>query len=286
MYKLLIVDCPNLYAVCYYSLKGNVSEIPDAFLGILQGIIERDQDITHLFACWDDEVSKKKKENENYKSNRTPKPENFYYAVQPLRQKLTELKIQQYKIEGREADDIIAKIVNAAKIKKFTCVIVSNDSDMYQLIEKDSVEIFNTLKQDWVDYAKFQTLYPGIEPSQFKYILAIKGKASNNIKGVKGVGEVGAIQAIQAYGSLDALYNSDMSKLKGAVIKKLQAGKDDAYASLKEVEFLTDFSLEKATMAEIPATFKIKDESPEVPEADTFQSSSDFSSSNEGEIDL
>jgi DNA polymerase-1 len=178
-----------MYAVLYFSLKGNVSEVPDSFIGMLQGIVEREGDATHLFVCWDDETSKKKIEDESYKAGRQPKPENYHHAVKPLRQKLDDLKIQQYRIKEIEADDVIAKIVNAAKLKGYKCVIVSNDADMYQLIEKDdSVYIFNTMKQDWYDYAKFQKDYPGIEPSQFKYILAIKGKTSNNIKGVPGVG--------------------------------------------------------------------------------------------------
>lgn len=285
--KLLLLDANNLYAVCYYSLKGNVSEVPDSFIGMLQSVIERESDATHLFVIWDDETSKKKIEDQSYKAGRSPKPENYHHAVKPLRQKLHDMKVQQYRVKEIEADDVIAKIVNAAKTKRYKCVIISNDADMYQLIEKDdSVYIYNTLKQDWIDYVKFQMLYPNIEPSQFKYILAIKGKASNNIKGVSGVGEKGAIQAIQAYGNLDALYASDMTKLKGAVIKKLQAGKDEAYASLKKIEFLTDFSLEKPTMAEIPAVFRISNHPSSLVETEVFRSSSDFLSSMEEEIDL
>jgi hypothetical protein len=78
-----------------------------------------------------------------------------------------------------------------------------------------------------------------------------------------------------------------MSKLKGAVIKKLQAGKDDAYASLKKVEFLIDFPMPKTTTPEIPETFRLpKDDLLEVSETDTFQSGSDFSASIEDSIDL
>ena len=266
--KIIIIDANNMYALLYYSpsLKGNVSELPESFIGMLQGICEREQDATHLFVCWDSEESRKKKEDESYKAGRTPKPANYHDAVLPLKQKLEELRVQQYSVPDIEADDIIAKLVSAAKIKGFKCVVVSNDHDFYQFIEKDdSVYLFNTLKQNWFDYAKFQEEYPGIEPSQFKYVLSIMGKGSNNIKGVPGVGEKGAIQAIQAYGSLDALYASDMSKLKGAVVKKLQAGKEEAYASLKKVEFLTDFPLSKPTMAEMPEAFRLpKDNLPEV----------------------
>lgn len=258
MKKLLLIDFSNMYALLYFSLKGNVSELPEAFIGMLQGICERENDSTHLFVCFDSIESRKKREDESYKAGRTPKPANYHDAVEPLKTKLRELRVQLYIVNEIEADDIIAKIVWAAKIKGYKCVIVSNDHDFYQLIEKDdSVYLFNTLKQNWFDYANFQEEYPGIEPSQFKYILAIMGKTSNNIKGVPGVGEKGAIQAIQAYGSLDALYASDMSKLKGAVIKKLQAGKEEAYASLKKVEFLTDFSLSKPTTAEIPEAFQV-----------------------------
>lgn len=255
--KIVVCDGNNLYAVCYFSLKGNTSKLVDSFIGILRGVIEREQEATHLIVCWDSEDSRKKKEDVSYKAGRTPKPENYYDAFYDVQNKLQDEHVQQYAVDDIEADDIIAKVVGAAKKKGYKCVIVSNDKDMYQLIQPDdSCYIFNTVKQTWIDYKKFHEEY-GIEPNQFTYILALQGKVSNNIPGVKGIGEKTALKIIQKYGSIDGLYASDMSELSPKYIEKLTAGKDDAYASLKQVEFLTDFGLPKTTCAEIPNLFRM-----------------------------
>lgn len=257
MKKLILVDANNLYAVTYYSVKGDTTRIIDSFCGILRTVIEREQEATHLFICWDDNESKKKKEDETYKSGRSPKPDNYYDEFYPLQNYLEDNKVQQYVVEDIEADDIIAKIVEAAKRKGYKCVVVSNDKDMYQLIEKnDSVYIFNTVKQTWIDYKKFHAEY-GIEPGQFKYVLALMGKASNNIAGVKGIGEKTAIKAIQKHGDFDTLFNSDFSGISKKFAQKLKDGKDDAYKALKQVEFLTDFRLSKPTCAVIPDLFRM-----------------------------
>lgn len=255
--KLMLVDANNLYAVTYYSLKGDTSRLIDSFIGILRTVIEREPDTTHLFVCWDSEDSRKKKEEQSYKAGRTPKPANYYDKFYELQNRLEDEHVQQYVVDDIEADDIIAKIVNAAKKKGYKCVIVSNDKDMYQLIEKDdSVYIFNTVKQTWIDYNKFHQDY-GIEPHQFKFCLALMGKASNNISGVKGIGEKTAIKAIQAYGDLDKLYSSDFSGISKKFAQRIKDGKDDAYKSLRQVEFLEDFKLPKPTNAVIPNLFRL-----------------------------
>jgi len=256
MNKLILVDGNNLYAIAYYSLKGNTSQLIDTFIGMLRSICEREQDATHMFIAWDSRESRKKKEDEAYKAGRQPKPPNYYNVWQPLQDRLTQEKVQQYQVSGIEADDIIAKIIKAAKKKQCRCVIVSRDKDMYPLLEEDdTVYVYNPVDQDWFDYKKFVNKY-GIKPNQYNYVVALMGKASNNTQGVKGIGERTAFKAIQTYGSLDGLYASDMEEVAKRFRKMLKEGKEDAYKTLKQIAFLEDFQLPKSTYAQMPEIFR------------------------------
>jgi len=256
--KLLILDSNNLYAVTYYALKGDTSKLIDSFIGHLRSIIEKEQDVTHLITCWDSAESRKRKETESYKAGRSPKPENYYNAFEPLQKRLAESKVQLYQEQGVEADDIIAKIVKAARKKSYQCVIVSSDKDMYQLLPDDeqdkSVYIYSPQKAEWFDAKNFIDKY-GIKPSQYKYVKSLMGDASDNIQGVQGVGETTALKAIVAYGSLDGLYSSDFKQVQKRFVKALKEGKEDAYKSLNQVRFIEDFQLAKTTCAELPELF-------------------------------
>jgi len=81
-----------------------------------------------------------------YKQNRPPNPniDRIIYLRQELSKILFELKVDVYKGESLEADDIIGSfVVNYCKptmCKKL--LIVSNDSDLYQLLKYDNSIIF------------------------------------------------------------------------------------------------------------------------------------------------
>lgn len=256
MNKLIIIDGNNLYAIAYYSLKGDTSKLVGSFISMLRSVCEREQDATHMFIAWDSKECRKKREDEAYKAGRQPKPPNYYNAWEPLREKLTQEKVQQYQVSGIEADDIIAKIVKAAKKKQCRCVIVSRDKDMYPLLEEDdSVYVYNPVDQDWFDYRRFVEKY-GIKPNQYEQVVSLMGKASNNTQGVKGIGERTAFKAIKAYGTLDGIYASDMEEVTKRFRQRLKDGKKDAYKTLKQIGFLEDFQLPKSTCAALSEVFK------------------------------
>jgi len=256
MNKIIVVDGNNLYAIAYYSLKGDTSKLVDTFLSMLRGVCEREQDGTHMIIAWDSREIRKKSDDESYKAGRKPKPPNYYNAWDPLLAQLTLEKVQYYQVPGIEADDIIGKIVKAAKKKQCRCVVVSADKDMYPLLEEDdSVYVYNPMTQDWVDYRRFVEKF-GIKPNQYEQVVALMGKASNNTKGVEGVGKQTAFKAIQTYGSLDGLYASDMAAITKRFRQKLIDGKEDAYKTLEQIKFLADFQLPKSTCAAMAEIFQ------------------------------
>jgi hypothetical protein len=97
--------------------------------------------------------------------------------------------IEQYRLKGREADDVIFSIANRIDGE---VVVVSTDKDMYQLLAiSDKVKIYSPTKDFWVDREAFIKEY-GFSYDQFVPYRALIGDASDNLPGVKGIGPVKA----------------------------------------------------------------------------------------------
>jgi DNA polymerase I len=105
--------------------------------------------------------------------------ENRKYIDELLR--LMGIKI--YQSPGFEADDIIANVVQYNSNMRH--LIVSNDSDLYQLLTDNNVSMVITMNKI-IDHAAFAAM-KGLEPSDWIIYLAMVG-THNNIGGISGVG--------------------------------------------------------------------------------------------------
>jgi len=94
---------------------------------------------------------------------------------------------------GYEADDIIAGICHNETSDE--CVIVSTDTDLYQLI-RNNISQFNHITNKRFFVVDFQKKW-GIAPYDWGMVKAIAGCSTDNVKGIKGVGEKTAIKFIK-----------------------------------------------------------------------------------------
>ena len=95
-----------------------------------------------------------------------------------------------FHVPGYEADDIIAVIVKREVKPEDTCFIISNDSDLHQLLSRNCT-IFSRSKGP-VTMEWFTRKYK-LDPSMVPRIKALAGDPSDNIKGIPRVGLVTAI---------------------------------------------------------------------------------------------
>jgi 5'-3' exonuclease len=117
---------------------------------------------------------------------------------------------------GYESDDTIARLVYLFRQEKF--VVVSSDSDLYQLL--DHCDIYDLSKKEIKNKKWFEDEY-GITPKKWKYVKAIAGCESDNVKGIVGVGEKTAIKYIKGGGGMrEDLYKKIVSKEGQEIIKR------------------------------------------------------------------
>tara|TARA_R110000824_G_scaffold90996_4_gene221857 strand:+ start:155 stop:766 length:612 start_codon:yes stop_codon:yes gene_type:complete len=101
----------------------------------------------------------------------------------------------------KEADDLLAETTKLLGTCDKEVVIMSSDSDMYQLLGwEENVRIHNfthEVDSEWI----FEKC--GVEPSQYVDWKNLVGDSSDGIRGVKGIGKRKAAKLLQQYSSVE-----------------------------------------------------------------------------------
>nr|MCH9713795.1 DNA polymerase I [Cyanobacteriota bacterium] len=200
-----------------------------------------------------------------YKAHRDVAPEEFFQDLANLQQILQEgLDIPLVMAPGFEADDVLGTLANRAANEGWRVRILSGDRDLFQLVD-DGRDIA-VLYMGGGPYAKNSgpseirregvIAKLGVTPEEVVDLKALTGDSSDNIPGVKGVGPKTAINLLAAYDHVDGVYaaleqlaqagpkaKDPKGVLKGALIDKLRADRDNAYRSRMLAEILVDIPL-------------------------------------------
>ncbi|MDR1587626.1 MAG: DNA polymerase I [Treponema sp.] len=183
------------------------------------------------------------KKYSEYKANREKAPEDLHAQVPLVEELLSALGVPALRLDGFEADDIIATLAEKCKKEKRQCYILSSDKDLLQLVGKGVYELRpqKTSKDDagagkagglaWelVGPAEVKAEW-GVIPEKVLDLLSLTGDSSDNVPGVRGIGEKTAVKLMARYGSLDEIYKN-IAGIEGAVGKKLAEGRESAYFS-------------------------------------------------------
>ena len=113
---------------------------------------------------------------------------------------------ENVRVEGFEADDVIASLAEQAKAAGIPVMIVTGDRDAYQLAENGSVRVMTTSRgiTDTRVYDREGVVERyGVPPELVTDFIGLKGDTSDNIPGVPGIGDKTAAQLLQQYGSLE-----------------------------------------------------------------------------------
>ena len=115
---------------------------------------------------------------------------------------------ENVRVEGFEADDVIASLAEQAKQAGVPVMIVTGDRDAYQLPDDGRVQVMTTSRgiTDTRVYDREGVVERyGIPPELVPDFIGLKGDTSDNIPGVPGIGDKTAAQLLQQYGSLEGV---------------------------------------------------------------------------------
>jgi len=261
--QILIIDSNALIYRSYYGLpklKNKREEIVNAIYGfyLILFRVLKELNPDFIVATFDlPSPTFRHKEYKEYKANRIKAPEELYQQIPKIKRLLEIFEIPIFEKEGFEADDIMGTIselvVNKEK-QEIENIILSGDTDLFQLINPQTKIYFLKNGGRYIyDQEAIKEKYEGLLPKQLIELKALKGDASDNIRGVSGIGEKTALKLIKEFGDIDALY-LNLDKINNNVKNKLEKDKDKAFFSRRLVKIkkdvLIDFKLEKCEWKE------------------------------------
>lgn len=169
---------------------------------------------------------------EAYKATRQKTPEDLIAQVPLVEEILAALKVPMLRMEGYEADDVIATLAQWSRREERECYIVSGDKDLLQLVGGSVKALrpqegfgFRELDEEGVA-AEW-----GVGPRAILDYLSLTGDASDNVPGVPGIGEKTALKLLCQFDSLDAIYASLDDVKPDSLRAKLSSGKESAQLS-------------------------------------------------------
>jgi len=172
--------------------------------------------------------------DENYKGTRPEAPQDLKEQLPVAISWIDKMGFKCYSKVGYEADDVIASAVRFAKKNGIKVRIVSHDKDLYQLIDDDTVTLYDPIKKSDINEQRCLEKF-GVHPSLIGDYLSIVGDSADNIPGVKGIGAKGAKTLLDEFGSLENIYEN-LDKVRNPRAQKLLIqSQENAFLSKKLV---------------------------------------------------
>ncbi|MGZ6641784.1 MAG: DNA polymerase I [Solirubrobacteraceae bacterium] len=172
---------------------------------------------------WDAGSSGRKEISADYKATRTSRPDLLREQWPHLEPLAEAFGYRNVKVEGFEADDVIASIARRAREEGVPVMVVTGDRDAFQIIDPESrVRVMATGRgitdTKVYDHQAVIDRY-GIPPELIPDFYGLKGDTSDNIPGVPGIGDKTASDLLQRFGSLESVLDS-IDEISGAKRKE------------------------------------------------------------------
>ncbi|MDR3199827.1 MAG: DNA polymerase I [Spirochaetales bacterium] len=175
-----------------------------------------------------------------YKMTRQKTPDDLREQIPIIEEIAAALRIPAIRVDGVEADDIMASLAKKCGAEDRPCYIISGDKDLLQMVG-GSVKVLRPDKGGFIETGSEEVFGAwGVHPEQILDYLSLVGDSSDNVPGAKGIGEKTAVALLAEFGSVDALY-SRLDEVKSAAWrKKLEDAREEVVLSKKLISLKTD----------------------------------------------
>lgn len=215
------------------------------FTSVLLKVLQNERP-DHLVVCWDTAAPTFRHVAEPaYKAQREEQPQEFYDQADPVKEVVEALGGLNVELDGYEADDLLGTLALRLAKGGTEVSVYTSDRDVWQIIgQRIKVVAFKKGVSETLTYNQenFKEL-TGLEPSQIADYKALRGDASDNLKGVPGIGEKTATELLKKYLYLDTVFRAahdPKSELADGVRRKLLEGEKAAEATLPLVKLVLD----------------------------------------------
>ena len=209
-----------------------------------------------VVVAWDAGMSGREVTYDLYKAQRSSRPDLLREQWPHLMPLVDAFGYTNVRVEGYEADDVIATLAVRAREEGIPVMVVTGDRDAYQLVG-DGIRVMSTTKgiseTKIYDSEAVRERY-GVPPELVTDLMGLRGDTSDNIPGVPGIGEKTAAQLLQKFGTLEDVL-ANVEEVSGAKRKQnLVEHADDARMSKQlatlQYDLETGVDLQAAMIAE------------------------------------
>jgi DNA polymerase-1 len=211
--RVFLIDGPSLVYRAFYALPESIAtstgEPTNAIFGFASMLVKiiTDHGVQPTVVAWDAGSSGRTELFADYKAGRRSRPD-LLKAQWPAMEPLVEaFGYRNVKLEGYEADDVIASLAEQARGAGVPVTILTGDRDVFQLIDEQGlVQVMATARgiteTKLYDRQAVIDRY-GLPPELIPDFYGLKGDTSDNIPGIPGIGEKTASELIQRFGGLE-----------------------------------------------------------------------------------
>jgi DNA polymerase I len=226
---LFLIDGNSLAYRAFFALPESIATstgVPtNAIFGFASMLVKilTDHEPRATVVVWDAGYTGRKELYPEYKAQRSSRPDLLREQWPHFEPLVEAFGYRNLKIEGYEADDVIASIAERATHTEppIPVMVVTGDRDAYQLVG-DGVRIMTTSRgvTDTRIYDREGVIDRyGIPPELVPDFIGLKGDTSDNIPGVPGIGDKTAAELLQRFGSLETVLQS-IDEISGAKRKE------------------------------------------------------------------
>jgi DNA polymerase-1 len=225
--ELFLIDGNSLAYRAFFALPESIGTSDgrptNAIYGLASMLVKiiDEHDPAGVVVAWDAGMSGREVTYDLYKAQRKPRPDLLREQWPHLMPLVEAFGYANVKVEGFEADDVIASLTRQAREEGIPVMVVTGDRDAYQLVGP-GVRVMSTSRgiteTKIYDEAAVVERY-GVPPELIVDLMGLRGDTSDNIPGVPGIGEKTATQLLQRFGSLERVLGN-VEEISGAKRKQ------------------------------------------------------------------
>ncbi|CAN5569674.1 DNA polymerase I [soil metagenome] len=250
--ELFLIDGNSLAYRAFFALPESIATHDGRPTNAIYGLASMfakmliDHSPAAVVVAWDAGWSGREKMYAPYKAQRKSRPDLLKEQWPHFIPLAEAFGFSNVRVEGFEADDVIASLTKRARERGTEVMVVSGDRDVYQLVE-DGVRVMTTSRgvtdTKVYDTAGVVERY-GVPPELVTDLIGLKGDTSDNIPGVPGIGDKTAATLLQEYGSLEEVL-ANVENISGAKRKQnLTEHAEDARISKQLATMVLDIDFE------------------------------------------
>jgi DNA polymerase-1 len=195
---------------------------------------------THWLVAFDGGLPRSRLQlHEEYKSQRPTMPDALKEQIPSVERYLDGAGVNWTRMQGEEADDIIACAAGWATHEADAVLIATSDKDMYQLVT-DRIRVISVSGGAVPMGPQEVKRKTGVEPSQIVDWLSLVGDASDNIPGVPGVGPKTAAKLLEQYGNIGELMEHLKDLPQGRIRDAIGQSKDVVLRNMALIRLKAD----------------------------------------------